>query len=152
MTAGGVRPSPIALDDLVEPRFDDAPRSVLDLSSGAGSAVTLDPFVPEDQARAQTGLDDFGPDGYPSRLDSLCRALPEEARLNDAGVLTQSRFLTGLLKNRLLIQNLLNRNPKIREEEVTAPIIICGLLRTGTTHLHNRPSADRRQRAPLLGE
>jgi hypothetical protein len=95
MTAGGVRPSPIALDDLVEPRFDDAPRSVLDLSSGAGSAVTLDPFVPEDQARAQTGLDDFGPDGYPSRLDSLCRALPEEARLNDAGVLTQSRFLTG---------------------------------------------------------
>ena len=77
----------------------------------------------------------------------MCRALREEVRLNDARVLTQPLFPAGLLKNRLLIQDLLNRNPKIRDEEVTTPIIICGLLRTGTTHLHNLLSAVHRLRS-----
>ena len=160
MTAGTVRPPPIGLDDLIEPRFDDATRSVLDLLSEAGTAVTLDPGALTNQACAETGLNDFGPDGYASRLELLCRALHEEAGLNDAGVLTQSIFLTGLLKNRLLIQDLLTRHPEIRDEEVAAPIIICGLPRTGTTHLHNLLSADNRLRSlpywesmePILAE
>ena len=54
----------------------------------------------------------------------------------------QHAFLTGLLKNRLLIEDLLRRHPEILEERIVAPIIICGLPRTGTTHLHNLMSAD----------
>jgi len=147
MTAGDARPPPIALDDLVEPRFDDATRAVLALLAEAGADVSLEPRVLMDQARAETGLDDFGPDGFTSRLDVLCRALREEAGLNDAGVLTQSLLLTGLLRNRLLIQDLLVRHPEIGDEVIASPIIICGLPRTGTTHLHNLFSADDRLRS-----
>jgi hypothetical protein len=48
----------------------------------------------------------------------------------------------GLLKNRLLIEDLVHRHPEILDERITAPIVICGLPRTGTTHLHNLITAD----------
>ena len=54
----------------------------------------------------------------------------------------QHVFILGLLKNRLLIEDLIGRHPEILDEEIVAPIIICGLPRTGTTHLHNLMSAD----------
>ncbi len=54
----------------------------------------------------------------------------------------QHVLLVGLLKNRLLIEDLVRRHPEILEERIAAPIIICGLPRTGTTHLHNLMSAD----------
>ncbi len=47
-----------------------------------------------------------------------------------------------MIKNRLLIQDLLTRNPEIHDIAITRPIIIAGLPRTGTTHLHNLMSAD----------
>ncbi len=46
------------------------------------------------------------------------------------------------LKNRLLIQDLLTRHPEIHEIQIERPIIICGLPRTGTTHLHNMIGSD----------
>ena len=55
---------------------------------------------------------------------------------------SNTSFITGLLKNRLLIEDLLGRHPEILDEQIVAPIIICGLPRTGTTHLHNLMSAD----------
>ena len=143
---GGDRPPPIALDDLAEPRFDDATREILSLMSAAGATVSLDAPSLMAQATADTGLDDFGPDDAAGRLDTLCRAMGDEAALNGAGVLAQSVLLTGLLKNRLLIQDLLTRHPEIRDEVIAAPIVICGLPRTGTTHLHNLLSADERLR------
>ena len=54
----------------------------------------------------------------------------------------QHVLILGLLKNRLLIEDLLGRHPEILDEQIVAPIIICGLPRTGTTHLHNLMSAD----------
>ena len=46
------------------------------------------------------------------------------------------------MKNRLLLTDLLRRHPEIHDIEVEAPIIIAGLPRTGTTHLHNLLAAD----------
>ena len=66
----------------------------------------------------------------------------EQGGFNGAGVMQQHSFMLGLLKNRLLIEDLLRRHPEILEERIAAPIIICGLPRTGTTHLHNLMSAD----------
>jgi hypothetical protein len=66
----------------------------------------------------------------------------EQGGFNGAGVMQQHSFILGLLKNRLLVQDLLRRHPEILEEHIAAPIIICGLPRTGTTHLHNLMSAD----------
>jgi hypothetical protein len=38
---------------------------------------------------------------------------------------------------RLRLAQLLREHPEIREERIEAPIVILGLPRTGTTHLHN---------------
>ena len=93
-------------------------------------------------ARAETGLDDFGPEDFVERLAALCQAMRDEGGFNGAGIMQQHVLLVGLLKNRLLIEDLVRGHPEIIEEQITAPIIICGLPRTGTTHLHNLMSAD----------
>jgi hypothetical protein len=136
------RPAPIALDDLAQPRFGDEARAILDLMAEAGAAASLDPGSLMTTARADTGLEDFGADDFVERLEILCRALREEARLNPAGVLAQSVFVTGLLRNRLLLEDLVARHPEILDQQIARPIIICGLPRTGTTHLHNLMSSD----------
>ncbi|HEX3980685.1 MAG TPA: sulfotransferase [Acidimicrobiales bacterium] len=136
------RPPAITIHDLAEPRFTADVRAVLDLMAEAGATVSLRPEALLAAAAEETGLVDFGPDDYLERLDVLCRSLRHEARLNGAGTLAQSLFLTGLLRNRLLLEDLVARHPEILSVEITAPIVICGLPRTGTTHLHNLLSAD----------
>jgi hypothetical protein len=140
--SSGRRPPAIALDDLAEPRFTDEARAILDMMAAAGKGVSLQADSLMVAAVEQTGLDDFGPDDFVDRLGILCFSLREEARLNDAGILAQSVLLTGLLRNRLLLEDLIKRHPEIRDEQVVSPIVICGLPRTGTTHLHNLMSAD----------
>jgi hypothetical protein len=136
------RPPPIRLDDLAHPRFTDSARSILDMMGEAGASVTLEPAPLMESAVASTGLKDFGPPDFALRLDVLCRSLREEATLNAAGILAQSTLLTGLLRNRLLLEDLLSHHPEIRDEKIDSPIIICGLPRTGTTHLHNLMGSD----------
>jgi hypothetical protein len=105
--------------------------------------MQLQADVIADDARAQLGLDDFGGDGsWRYRLDVLCDSLRDEAGLSPFGKLSNYTMLLGLLKSRLLLQDLLTRHPEIHDVEIDAPIIICGLPRTGTTHLHNLISAD----------
>ncbi len=136
------RPAPVRIDDLAVPRFSDDVRAILDFMEDAGSHLTLEPAALMGAAATETGLDDFGPDDFVERLGVLCRALREEGGLNGAGVMQQHAFISGLLKNRLLIEDLVRHHPEILEEPIVAPIIICGLPRTGTTHLHNLMSAD----------
>ncbi len=136
------RPPPVRIDDLASPRYSDEVRAILDFMEEAGSQLTLDPSELMAMARAETGLDAFGPEDFVERLAVLCQAMREEGGFNGAGILQQHVFLVGLLKNRLLIEDLLSRQPEILEERIVAPIIICGLPRTGTTHLHNLMSAD----------
>jgi hypothetical protein len=136
------RPPPVRIDDLAEPRFSDEARAVLDFMREAGSQVTLDPAALKAAAKSEIGLDDFGAPDFEPRLDLLCRAMTDEGGFNSAGILQQHTLILGLLKNRLLVENLVSRHPEILEAEITAPIIICGLPRTGTTHLHNLISAD----------
>lgn len=138
----GERPAPIRLDDLEHPRFSAEARAVLDAMAEAAGTVTLRPDDLMAAAAEATGLDDFGPGDFVERLDVLCWALREEARLDPAGIFAQSVLLTGLLRNRLLVEDRVRRNPEILGLEVAAPIVICGLPRTGTTHLHNLLAAD----------
>ena len=136
------RPAPVRIDDLADPRFSDEVRAILDFMEEAGSQLTLDPAALMAAARARPGLDDFGAGG----LRRAARpALPRHARggrLQRRRHPAQHTLILGLLKNRLLIEDLIARHPEILEEEIAAPIVICGLPRTGTTHLHNLMSAD----------
>ena len=72
---------------------------------------------------------------------ALCRA-PGGGRLSASGVVSWYSQLLQFLKNRLLIQALLTRHPEINDIRIERPIIICGLPRTGTTHLHNLIGSD----------
>lgn len=136
------RPPPVRIDDLAEPTFTGDVRAILDLMADAGSRLTLDPGALRDVASAESGLADFGPADHVERLDVLCRAMREEGGFNDAGIMQQHTLIVGLLKNRLLIEDLVRRHPEILDQRIVAPIIVCGLPRTGTTHLHNLMSAD----------
>lgn len=137
-----MKPEPIALDDLAEPRFSGEVASVLAMMTEAGSGLVLEPGPLMNAATAQASLEDFGPGDFVERLDVLCRSLRTEAELSLAGVTAQYALLTGLLRNRLLIEDVVKRHPSVLDVEIRAPIIICGLPRTGTTHLHNLMSSD----------
>jgi hypothetical protein len=136
------RPAAVAIDDLAVPRYSEEVRAILDFMEEAGSHLSLAPDDLMATARNETGLEDFGADDFVERLDLLCSAMHEEGGFNGAGLMQQHVFILGLLKNRLLIEDLIRRHPAILDERIVAPIVICGLPRTGTTHLHNLMSAD----------
>src|SRR5260370_3546525 len=75
-------------------------------------------------------------------LRVLLGALESEARLTLLGRLLLRQWLLQLLTTRLLVQDLVIRHPEILELPVPSPIVILGLPRTGTTHLHNLMSCD----------
>jgi hypothetical protein len=89
------------------------------------------------RAIADTGLDDFGPDDYRERLDVYLTALHEIDDMHGPGIVNFFSQMSQWLKNRLLLTDLLKRHPEIHEIELLPPVVIAGLPRTGTTHLHN---------------
>jgi hypothetical protein len=135
-------PAPVVLDDLAAPRFSPPVEELRLLMTGMAPSCPVDADQIWASARAETGLDDPGDRAFLDRLDVLCTALRTEADLSDPGTVSWYSQLVQMMKNRLLIQDLLNRHPEIHDIEIARPIIIAGLPRTGTTHLHNLISAD----------
>lgn len=134
--------SVIELDDLAEPRFSPAALTAREAMAEIGRSLSLEPEALLAAAVAETGLEDFGPEDFLPRLELFCRALRTEGRLSGPGVTSLFGQLTQLLRNRLLVQDVLRRHPEIDDEAIEAPIIIAGLPRSGTTHLHNLLAAD----------
>jgi hypothetical protein len=136
------RPASVRIDDLATPRFPDEMLPVIESMRDIASSMRIEPEPLMATAVEQTGLDDFGDHAFRERLEVYCRSLREEANLSVIGTVTQGGLIIQLLKNRLLIEDLIRRHPEIESVEIRAPIIICGLPRSGTTHLHNLMSAD----------
>ena len=108
-------------------------------------AIELAPEPIVAAARGATGLEDLGTDddpGWHDRLDLLLRCLRDEAGLSAWGVVSNHGLVTQLVTNRLRITDLLARHPEIRDLPIERPIVIAGLPRSGTTHLHNVLAAD----------
>ena len=138
----GARPDDVVLDDLGAPQFPAQIGAALAAMAEAAAGLALEPDALIAAAVAGTGLDDFGDPSFRPRLEVLCTALRTEAGLSPAGVAGQFGALVALLSNRLLIEDLVKRHPEVLEVRIERPIVICGLPRTGTTHLHNLMSAD----------
>ena len=136
------RPAPVVLDDLAHPRFSPEIEQLRASLVEVAPACPLEPDALCHAAIDQAGVDDFGDAAFGDRLDVLCRALLEEGDLSASGIVSWYSQLLQFLKNRLLVQQLLTRHPEIHEIPIERPIIICGLPRTGTTHLHNLIGAD----------
>ncbi|MGH9016496.1 MAG: sulfotransferase family protein, partial [Acidimicrobiales bacterium] len=133
---------PVVLDDLASPRFPPAIDDLRAAMAEMAPSCPLEASALVDEARRQTGLHHVGDGAFLARLEVLCAALRTEADLSPAGVVSWYSQLLGLMKNRLLIEDLLRRHPEIHDIEIVRPIIIAGLPRTGTTHLHNLMGAD----------
>ncbi|WP_083211335.1 sulfotransferase family protein [Mycolicibacterium porcinum] len=142
MTTSMRRPAPIRFDDLSDPVYPPAAQPIRDGLAGYGANLDLTPDVLLTAAAERTGLDDFGDPAFRERLDVLCTALRDEAGLSDTGVAIAFEQLVGNLVNRLRLEALIAEHPEIEDVEIERPIIICGLPRTGTTHLHNLLAAD----------
>ncbi len=136
------RPEPIRLDDLAAPRFAPEVAEMMGGVAAIADSVELNADALMTQAAEAAGLDDFGPMDFVERLEVLLLALATEAGLSPMGRVSAAAQIGQLLTNRLLIADLLARHPEIHDVEIARPIVIAGLPRTGTTHLHNLISAD----------
>ncbi|ORW18806.1 hypothetical protein AWC19_18720 [Mycobacterium palustre] len=133
MTDTGV----VILDDLAQPRFTAEARQILDMMATMAPDCPLDADALHARATADTGLDDFGAPDYRERLDVYLAALRDIDGLHPAGAVNFYGQLLQSLKNRLLFTDLMSRHPEIDDIELQPPVVIAGLPRTGTTHLHN---------------
>jgi hypothetical protein len=127
----------VRLDDLAQPRFSPEAQQILDTMAAMAPLCELDADALHEKASADTGLHDFGAGDYRERLDVYLAAVREIDGLHEAGVVNFYGQLLQLLKNRLLLTDLLSRHPEIDDIELRSPVVIAGLPRTGTTHLHN---------------
>ena len=101
-----------------------------------------------DEARRNTGLDDFGGEGFLEPYRIFVEACDREAQLHTVGrILTRSDLLNWL-ENRLRLAAERKQEPEIATQEIAAPLFITGLPRTGTSILHELLACDPAVRVP----
>lgn len=133
------------IDDWSDPVFPPEAAALRESVRPLAEAIVLEPDALVAEAQAATGLDDLGIDddpGWLERFGVLLAALRDEADLDGWGTVSSAGLVGQLVRNRLLLTDLLARHPEIHDVELEPPIVIAGLPRTGTTHLHNLLAAD----------
>jgi Sulfotransferase family len=103
------------------------------------SALDADELLAE--ARARTGLADFGDAGFREGLDVLLADVAR-AELHDLGRMVWRGRLLSHLVQRLRVENWISRHPEISKRPVPAPVFMVGLPRTGTTALSHLIAQD----------
>lgn len=114
------------------------------------SETLADQMVAE--ACRQTGLDDFGAPTFREGLDVYCESVVAEAELNQFGDLAVRGNMVGCLSNRLKIVDWAARHPSVADEQITAPLVVIGMFRAGTTFLSYLLERDPANRALLRWE
>jgi len=104
-----------------------------------------------DEARKQTGLSDFGPEGFGEALEVLLETYRRNYT-SEKGRKKTFRRVVQLLGTRLRITEALRKHPEIREREIRKPMVLTGLPRSGTSALFNLLGADPAARPLLLWE
>nr|WP_244168763.1 sulfotransferase [Mycobacterium malmoense] len=110
-------------------------------SSPLGGA--FDPAAVMAEARRKEALTDWGPGEFEGPLRVL---LADYARadLNAVGVHILRSGIVHSLRMRLRAQEWIRRHPEILDERVAAPIVVVGMMRSGTTLLQRLLAADPR--------
>jgi hypothetical protein len=121
-------------------------------ADAAARRFTIEDLLAE--ARAAAGIDDggdadFGPGDFREPLEVLLPALESEAQLTVLGRWLTRRHLLRLLGVRIQIARYLQADPGAVDEPITAPLVVTGAPRTGTTILHGLLASDPALRAPL---
>lgn len=98
------------------------------------------------------GLEDLGPGPFTEPLELFVSSLETDARLNAVGqYIARERALAHIV-NRLQYVNDRKLYPAIARQRIVKPVFIIGLVRTGTTILHDILAQDPANRAPLTWE
>lgn len=107
------------------------------MTSAADALPTTRARIAEvvDQAKAETGLDDFGGDTWREGLEVLVRSAVTEANFSELGEQLFYQSLVRPLVNRLKIEDWYHRHPEIDEQEVRIELLGVGFPRTGSTAL-----------------
>jgi len=121
------------------------------LSSG-GNVVPLDTVSMLDEARRNTGLDDFGDEDWREGFEILARSLEEEGQLTIVGRILARSDVVSALETRLRITDAFERQPELADQKIESPLYIVGIPRSGTSILHELLSQDPGLRAPLSWE
>jgi sulfotransferase family protein len=132
----------------------------LRLINGVGGAlravglplVRLDAASLLARAAKNTGLSDFGDDGFREPLKRLLAGFEGEAALTMLGRFIARTDIVRLLENRLHMTDTHTRHPEIVAGEIRRPVFIIGLPRTGTTILHELLAQDPANRVPMTWE
>jgi len=140
----------IRITDLREPQLTEVQRMALE--HGERNAVELSEKAVLAAAVDRTGLDDFGPDDFRVRLRLWLEEVDGDPERSGLGRLMLFRDCVRHASNRLRIRHLLLGHPEIHDVEITAPIVVVGLPRSGTTHLVNLIAADTRLRSLPMWE
>ncbi len=101
-------------------------------------------------AREQTGLEDFGDTHYLPGLRVLLEQYDIGCNLSQVGQYAVRLKLIHVLKRRLLSEQAFKDDPTIFDNPIEKPLVITGLIRTGSTALHYLLAADpNRQSLPF---
>lgn len=94
-------------------------------------------------AQRKEGLEDWGPLPFDEPLGVLTDSYAA-ADLNDIGVHILKSGLVHSLRMRLRAQEWIRRHPEITAERIVAPVVVVGMMRSGTTLLQRLLAADDR--------
>lgn len=111
-------------------------------STGFGEAAVLA------DAREIDGLDDFGDEGFREPLRELLASLAA-APLNGLGAKLLRGSVVRSLANRLRAEYWFARRPEIADEVVEAPLVVVGMMRSGTTLMQRVLASDPRHYCTL---
>jgi hypothetical protein len=92
-------------------------------------------------AQRKEDLDDWGPVPFEEPLGVLAESY-SSADFNDIGVHILRSGLVHSLRMRLRAQEWIRRHPEITDEVIVAPIVVVGMMRSGTTLLQRLLAAD----------
>jgi hypothetical protein len=104
------------------------------------------PFDPDsliESARHKTELSDFGDEGFETPLRVLLASLAE-APLNAIGTMVLRSSIRRSLMQRLRAQDWFTRHPEIADEKIEAPLVVVGMMRSGTTLIQRLLARDPR--------
>jgi hypothetical protein len=100
------------------------------------------------EARAKEGLEDLGPGEFEEPLGVLLDSYGD-AELNDVGAFILRQGVVHSLRMRLRTQEWFRRHPEIAEEVIAAPVVVVGMMRSGTTLVQRLLAADARLHSAL---
>lgn len=112
----------------------------MDRQGHAGFAARRDQFLAA--AIVTAGLADFGADDYSEGLDLFLNCLDQETTLSPEGAAMTAGQIEMFLVSRLYSEDGWKRRLDAVKKPIIAPLIITGIVRSGTTALHKLLSLD----------